>query len=38
MPVIIKGAAKGWPGYNNWQFQKLIERFGNSLFKIAEDD
>ena len=37
-PVIIQGIADDWPGLKNWRINKLIERFGESKFKIGESD
>lgn len=37
-PVIIQGITKNWPGQELWQINKLIERFGESMFKIGESD
>lgn len=38
MPVIIQDVAAKWPGSQNWRMNKLIERFGDSKFKIGESD
>lgn len=38
MPVIIKGVADDWQGLKNWKLSQLLKRFGNSKFKIGEDD
>ena len=37
-PVIIQGVADNWPGLKEWQINRLLERFGNSRFKIGESD
>jgi hypothetical protein len=36
--VIITGVTDDWPGMKEWQLNRLVERFGNSLFKIGESD
>jgi hypothetical protein len=38
MPVIIKGVAENWPGLSNWKLNNLLQRFGNSKFKVGESD
>jgi len=37
-PVIITGVTDTWKANTEWQVNKLVERFGNSLFKIGESD
>lgn len=37
MPCIIQGVSKDWPARHNWTFEKLLERFGKSKFKIGSD-
>jgi len=36
--VIIQGVAEDWKGLKDWKMGKLIERFGESKFKIGETD
>jgi len=37
-PVIIQGVADDWKGLTDWKMGRLIERFGESKFKIGESD
>ena len=37
-PCIITGVTDGWPGMTDWQMNRLVERFGECLFKIGESD
>lgn len=37
-PVIIQNVAEDWPGLKEWRMKRLIERFGDSKFKIGESD
>ena len=37
-PVIIQGIADEWPGKSEWQIKRLVERFGDSMFKVGESD
>jgi histone arginine demethylase JMJD6 len=37
-PVIIQGVADDWNGLQDWKMGRLIERFGQSKFKIGETD
>lgn len=37
-PVILTGVTDNWKGSTEWQPARLIERFGDSLFKIGESD
>lgn len=37
-PVIIQNVAEDWPGLKEWRMKRLIERFGESKFKIGESD
>lgn len=37
-PVILTGVADNWKGLKDWQPAKLLERFGDSEFRIGEDD
>lgn len=37
-PVIITGVADKWPGLHEWKMKRLLERFGDSKFKIGESD
>lgn len=37
-PCIIRGVSKDWKGRQSWKLNKLLERFGDSRFKIGETD
>ena len=37
-PVIIQGVADDWKGLRDWRMNRLLERFGDSKFKIGESD
>lgn len=37
-PCIIQNVADNWPGLTEWRMNRLIERFGDSKFKIGESD
>ena len=36
--MIIQGVADRWKGLKDWKINRLIERFGDSRFKIGESD
>ena len=37
-PCIITGVADSWPALEAWRVNKLIEKFGSSMFKCGETD
>lgn len=37
-PVIIQGISSKWPGKESWKINQLVERFGESNFKVGESD
>ena len=37
-PVIIQGVCNDWKGKTEWKLNRLLERFGESKFKIGESD
>ena len=37
-PLIITGCADNWGARENWTFENLLARYGNSLLKCGEDD
>ena len=37
-PLIITGCADSWGARENWTFENLLARYGNSLLKCGEDD
>ena len=37
-PCIITGVTENWRGNTEWQLKRLMERFGDALFKIGESD
>jgi len=37
-PVIITGASDDWPAHEKWSLKGMLERFGDSKFKVGETD
>jgi len=37
-PVVIRGVTDDWPAKKEWKIKKLIEKYGEAKFKVAESN